>query len=107
MIDTGVPAGGAPGVACRRLDFDSDKARFARAETGRSNTMKMIDPILMELEHEAAATRRLLERVPATHLGWRPHAKSRSLGDLASHISVAQGHMAKAIQMPTYDFSNR
>ena len=69
--------------------------------------MKMIDSILMELDQEAATTRRLLERIPATHLGWKPHAKSRSLGELASHISVAQGHVAKAIQTPTYDFSNR
>src|SRR5260221_12273705 len=69
--------------------------------------MKMIDPILMELEQEAATTRKLLERVPPAQLGWRPHAKSRTLGELASHISVAQGRVAHAIQAPTYDFANR
>lgn len=69
--------------------------------------MKMIDPILMELDQEAATTRLLLQRVPATQLGWRPHAKSRTLGELAHHISVSQGHVAKAIQTPTYDLGQR
>jgi uncharacterized damage-inducible protein DinB len=69
--------------------------------------MKMIDPILMELDQEAATTRKLLERVPSNQLGWRPHAKSRTLGELASHISVAQGSVAKAIQSSPYDFANR
>ncbi|HKS76601.1 MAG TPA: DinB family protein [Terriglobales bacterium] len=44
-------------------------------------------PILNELSEEAAATRRLLERVPNDKLGWKPHAKSRTLGELANHIA--------------------
>lgn len=69
--------------------------------------MKMIDPILMELDQEAATTRRVLERVPQNHLGWKPHDKSRSLGALANHIAVAQARVANALQTPTYDLSNR
>lgn len=34
-----------------------------------------------------AATRRLLERVPADRIDWKPHAKSRSLGELATHVT--------------------
>ena len=34
-----------------------------------------------------AATRRLLERVPADRLDWKPHPKSRSLGELATHVT--------------------
>ena len=48
--------------------------------------MRIIDTILMELEQEAQTTRRLLERVPGDKLGWRPHARSWSLGQLALHV---------------------
>ncbi len=39
-----------------------------------------------EFEREARTTRRLLERIPADKLGWRPHEKSYTAGALASHI---------------------
>jgi uncharacterized damage-inducible protein DinB len=42
---------------------------------------------LEEFDREMAATRRLLERVPENHLAWKPHAKSRSLGELATHVT--------------------
>jgi len=32
-------------------------------------------------------TRRLLERLPDDRLSWKPHAKSMSLGGLATHLS--------------------
>ena len=46
-----------------------------------------VEPILSEFRAEVPATRRLLERVPGDKLGWKPHTKSRSLGELASHIA--------------------
>ena len=36
---------------------------------------------------ESATTRRVLERVPDAKLGWAPHAKSRTLGQLAMHLA--------------------
>jgi uncharacterized damage-inducible protein DinB len=69
--------------------------------------MTMIDPILMELDQEAATTRKLLTRLPPTQLGWRPHAKSRTLGELAHHIATTQARVVKAIQTPTYDLGAR
>ena len=56
--------------------------------------MNLIDPILMELKHEMATTRRLLERVPDAHLAWQPHVKSMSLGRLATHIAEIPGWVA-------------
>ena len=47
----------------------------------------IIEPILNELREEVPATRRILERVPADKLGWKPHAKSRTLGELAMHVA--------------------
>ena len=49
--------------------------------------MPMVDALLPEFDHEMTMTRRLLERVPDDQLGWKPHAKSMSMGGLATHLS--------------------
>ncbi|MBI4556869.1 MAG: DinB family protein [Candidatus Hydrogenedentes bacterium] len=64
----------------------------------------MIEPMLMELEQEAAATRRLLERVPSEKLGWKPHPKSMSLGQLALHIATIPDAIAKFVQKERLDY---
>ncbi len=45
--------------------------------------------ILQEFEQESKTTRRVLERVPADKLAWKPHPKSMSLGQLALHVAMA------------------
>jgi uncharacterized damage-inducible protein DinB len=65
--------------------------------------MKITDTLYAELEQEAVATKRLLERVPEEHLGWRPHAKSMTLGQLAMHVATSPGgiaQMAAADEVP-------
>ena len=57
--------------------------------------MRLIDPILAELDQEAIATRRVLARVPDAHLSWRPHPKSFSLGQLALHVATIPGNIAQ------------
>ena len=57
--------------------------------------MTLIDGMLQELEQEAQSTRRVLERVPNDKLGWRPHPKSRTLGELAMHVAVTPGGVAE------------
>ena len=49
--------------------------------------MPMVDALLPEFDHEMTMTRRLLERVPDEQLAWKPHAKSMSIGGLATHLS--------------------
>jgi uncharacterized damage-inducible protein DinB len=61
--------------------------------------MTMIDGLLAELDQEAATTRRVLERVPAAHLSWRPHPKSWSLGQLALHVATLPGNVATIAAM--------
>jgi uncharacterized damage-inducible protein DinB len=63
--------------------------------------MAMIDALLAELEQESHATRRVLERVPQAHLGWKPHAKSMSLGQLALHVATVPGNVAQLASMDT------
>ena len=49
--------------------------------------MTIKDTLLTEFDHEMAATRRLIERLPDEKLAWKPHAKSYSLGGLATHLA--------------------
>jgi uncharacterized damage-inducible protein DinB len=51
--------------------------------------MSRIAAFVEELENEAVTTRRVLERVPADKLAWKPHAKSMSLGELALHVAMS------------------
>jgi uncharacterized damage-inducible protein DinB len=54
--------------------------------------------LLQELEQEARTTRRVLERVPNDRLGWKPHDKSMSLGQLALHVAIVPGAVAELSQ---------
>ena len=65
--------------------------------------MAAIDPILMEIEQESKVTQRVLDRVPADKLTWKPHPKSSSLGQLAMHIAVGQGRLAEIISKDTHE----
>ncbi len=56
--------------------------------------MTIADGLLAELEQEAQTTRRVLERVPQAGLGWKPHPKSMSLGQLALHVATIPGNVA-------------
>jgi uncharacterized damage-inducible protein DinB len=44
--------------------------------------------ILPEFDNEMRTTRALLERVPENDAAWKPHPKSRSLGELAIHVAA-------------------
>ncbi len=49
--------------------------------------MTIQDLLLQEFDEEMAGTRRMLERVPDSSLGWKPHERSMTLGRLASHVA--------------------
>ena len=65
--------------------------------------MNLIDPVLAELAHEAATTRRLLDRVPERHLAWKPHEKSMTLGRLATHIAEIPGWVGSIVEKDEFD----
>jgi uncharacterized damage-inducible protein DinB len=44
-----------------------------------------------DLDQELASTRRMLERVPDDKGDWRPHEKSGSLAELATHVADLAG----------------
>ena len=49
--------------------------------------MRIAELLLPEFDQEMAATRRVLERVPDHTFAWKPHEKSFSMGQLASHVA--------------------
>jgi len=67
--------------------------------------MPVIEPMLQEFRNEAAVTRRVLERVPAEKLSWKPHPKSMTLGQLAQHIAAVPGGIAKIVQLDSFEVS--
>ncbi|HKD62002.1 MAG TPA: DinB family protein [Terracidiphilus sp.] len=51
--------------------------------------------LVAEFERETASTRKTLEAIPDdADFAWKPHAKSMSLGHLASHVSDVNGDWA-------------
>jgi len=65
--------------------------------------MALIDPILDELSREAETTRRVLTRLPADKLGFKPHEKSKSLGDLAWHVAMIPPRIAALAELDDAD----
>lgn len=57
--------------------------------------MSIAQSLIHEVEHEAATTRRFLEQLPADALGWKPHEKSMTAGQLALHIASIPGSIAR------------
>ena len=49
--------------------------------------MAIVDALMPEFDHEMAGTRKVLDRVPEDRFDWKPHQKSFSLGELATHVA--------------------
>ena len=75
--------------------------------------MRIVDIMLGEYTHEAANTRKVLERIPADKADWTPHEKSMSLQRLAVHVAdlanwtpmtlnTTELDMAGGYQMPVF-----
>jgi len=65
----------------------------------------LVTPILEEFREEVATTKRVLERIPAEKLMWKPHAKSMSLGQLAWHVATTPGGVSRLAQQSSFDVS--
>ena len=59
--------------------------------------------LFADLDGELATTRRMLERIPDGKEDWRPHKKSRSLGELATHVAQLPGFGILMLTRDEYD----
>lgn len=58
----------------------------------------------MELQHESAGTRKLLERIPEGKLGFKPHEKSMDLNMLALHVAMLPDFIEPVLTKNEVDF---
>ena len=73
---------------------------------GQKEQMMTLGQILTaELEHEAISTRKMLERIPADKLAWKPHEKSMTLERIAGHIVEMVGWTKSSLTQDELDFS--
>jgi uncharacterized damage-inducible protein DinB len=61
--------------------------------------------VLGDLDHELATTLRVLERVPEGHFPWKPHERSMSLGQLASHTANLLHWQAVILRQEEFDLA--
>ncbi len=67
--------------------------------------MSISDALIAELQHEAATTRKCLERIPETTFDWKPHEKSMSMSRLAAHVAEMIGWIKDTVENPELDFA--
>jgi uncharacterized damage-inducible protein DinB len=67
--------------------------------------MPLNEALLAEFDQEIATTRLLLERIPATDAGWKPHPKSASFGDLAVHLATIPWWLDVTLTTTELDFN--
>jgi uncharacterized damage-inducible protein DinB len=82
---------------------EMDRMQHSTTQEREAGMGTMVDPMLNEFREEAAITKRVLERVPADKLSWKPHAKSMSLGQLAWHVATVPGGLARILQQDSFD----
>lgn len=67
--------------------------------------MPLNQALLAEFQHEAATTRKLLERVPMDKLEWQPHPKSMTLRRLAGHVAEVNLWAVQTLTADEFDTS--
>jgi len=65
--------------------------------------MEIGELLLKEWNREGPHTRKMLERVPADKLSWKPHNKSRALGSLAQHVAGLAGRWSHVLGNDVFD----
>lgn len=66
--------------------------------------MTLAETYTNQLKHVAAANKRMLERIPADKLDWKPHTKSMSLGRLGMHIAELPIWVNRLLEADHFDF---
>ena len=65
--------------------------------------MAIAEALLPEFDREMTTTRKLLERVPEEKFAWKPHPKSMSLVELATHVAALPGWGAVTLTQAEID----
>lgn len=68
--------------------------------------MSQIQQLLKEMEREAQTTRKMLERVPNDKYDWKPHEKSMTMRQLATHIAELPSWVSMVLTTEELDFAS-
>jgi uncharacterized damage-inducible protein DinB len=61
--------------------------------------------LLNEFDHEMSNTRKTLERIPDEKFAWKPHEKSMTMGNLATHLANIPSWAIHAIEKDALDIA--
>ena len=67
--------------------------------------MTFTESFLKELTRESITTRKMLERVPAGKFDWKPHEKSMTLVQLATHVAEIPSWTGMVLNTTELDFA--
>ncbi len=67
--------------------------------------MSIAQSLIMEFDREAETTRRVLSAIPAEKFSWKPHKKSYSIGQLATHMCQALETASAGAEKDVVEFS--
>ncbi len=67
--------------------------------------MTLIKSFREELDQEAVTSRKMLSRIPADNLDWRPHRKNWTIRELAMHIAEIPGWIDSVLNTTQLDFA--
>ena len=65
----------------------------------------MLQTFLKELDAESRTTRKMLERVPTDKFDWKPHQKSMTIRQLATHVAELPSWISMALTTDELDFA--
>ncbi len=68
--------------------------------------MTFIESFQKELERESLTTRKMLERVPTGKFDWKPHEKSMTLKQLATHVAEIPTWLNMVLTTSELDFAS-
>ncbi|MCZ2140807.1 MAG: DinB family protein [Bacteroidia bacterium] len=69
--------------------------------------MNIKEAFLNEFNHEAAITRKFIERVPYDKLDFKPHPKSMPMGSLTNHIVEIVSYWQQVLENKELNFANK
>ena len=67
--------------------------------------MSLSDAFISELQHEAATTRKCLERIPEATFSWKPHEKSMTMLQLATHAADMTDWVNEVLEKSELNFA--
>lgn len=82
-------------------------AEKSAKSTGSILDLPIAELLYPDLPRELGSTRRVLERFPEGQGVWRPHDKSRTLAELATHVAGIPGRGASILETEERDIAGR